>query len=173
MSDEDRPETPVESTANIQLRHCGECGQPVGPESRFCSSCGASLAAEPTTGTWSTASETGPIPTIDAEVVADVAPGDAVLVVHKGPNEGEKFPLDQEAISVGRGKVADIFLDDVTVSRKHAIFARTEDGWMLRDNQSLNGTYVNRERVAEHALTTGDEVQIGKYRFIFFEVPQP
>ena len=172
MSTEDRPETPVESTASLQLRQCAECGSPVGSDSRFCSACGTPLSSESGIDAAQAMGETAPIPALDADVLSDVAPGDGVLLIQKGPDQGEKFPLDQETVSVGRGKASDIFLDDVTVSRKHAIFTRTNSGWVLADNDSLNGTYVNRERVAKHSLRISDEVQIGKYRFNFFEVPQ-
>lgn len=92
-----------------------------------------------------------------------------MLVVHRGPGEGTEYPLmpDQQIIVVGRAPEASVFLDDVTVSRHHAEFRHGAGGWSLRDVGSLNGTYVNRVRVEDQQLAGGDEIQIGKFRFIF------
>ena len=92
----------------------------------------------------------------------------AFLVVLRGPNTGARFLLDDDEVMSGRHPDSDIFLDDVTVSRKHAIFRRTSEGFVVRDVGSLNGTYVNRELVDEATLKTGDEVQIGKFRLVFY-----
>ena len=87
----------------------------------------------------------------------------------RGPNTGARFLLDDQRSTAGRHPDSDIFLDDVTVSRKHARLRRTEsDGYVVRDAGSLNGTYVNRERIDEAALHTGDEVQIGKFRLVYY-----
>ena len=94
--------------------------------------------------------------------------GSALLVVKRGPNAGSRFLLDQPTTSAGRHPDSDIFLDDVTVSRKHAVFVSAGDGYVVRDSGSLNGTYVNRERIDEAALHTGDEVQIGKFRLVYY-----
>jgi len=94
--------------------------------------------------------------------------GTALLVVLRGPNTGARFLLDADEVSSGRHPDSDIFLDDVTVSRKHATFRREGDVFLVRDVGSLNGTYVNRERIDETALKTGDEVQIGKFRLVFY-----
>lgn len=91
----------------------------------------------------------------------------ALLIVHHGPNAGARFLLDVELTKAGRSVDADIFLDDVTVSRDHAHFIKDADGFLVRDAGSLNGTYVNRESVSEARLAAGDEVQIGKYRLTF------
>jgi pSer/pThr/pTyr-binding forkhead associated (FHA) protein len=95
--------------------------------------------------------------------------GAAMLVVHRGPGEGAEFVLDPSAgiVTVGRAPEAGIFLDDVTVSRRHAEFRNGAEGWSVRDVGSLNGTYVNRVRVEDQHLAGGDEVQIGKFRFVF------
>ena len=94
--------------------------------------------------------------------------GTALLIVRHGPTAGARFLLDAEVTTVGRHPGNDIFLDDVTVSRKHAQFVRTTEGFVVRDVGSLNGTYVGRERIDREArLRTGDEVQIGKFRFLF------
>lgn len=94
--------------------------------------------------------------------------GTALLIVLRGPNTGARFLLDDTEVSSGRGPSSDIFLDDVTVSRKHAVFSRGDDGFTVRDVGSLNGTYVNRERIDSVLLRTGDEVQIGKFRLVFY-----
>jgi pSer/pThr/pTyr-binding forkhead associated (FHA) protein len=100
--------------------------------------------------------------------VEALRPGTALLVVLRGPNAGARFLLDSDEVSTGRHPKSDIFLDDVTVSRKHATFRRQGDVFLVRDVGSLNGTYVNRERIDEAALKTRDEVQIGKFRLVFY-----
>jgi pSer/pThr/pTyr-binding forkhead associated (FHA) protein len=104
----------------------------------------------------------------DLATVEALRPGTALLVVLRGPNTGARFLLDDDEVSSGRHPDSDIFLDDVTVSRKHALFTRTDGRFVVRDVGSLNGTYVNRERIDEAVLTTGDEVQIGKFRLVFY-----
>ena len=97
-----------------------------------------------------------------------LAAGAALLVVKRGPNAGSRFLLDQETTSAGRHPDSDIFLDDVTVSRRHAEFRSVEGGFTVVDVGSLNGTYVNREPVDASPLAHGDEVQIGKFRLVFY-----
>lgn len=104
----------------------------------------------------------------DLATVEALRPGTALLVVLRGPNTGARFLLDDDEVISGRHPDSDIFLDDVTVSRRHAIFRRTAEGFVVRDVGSLNGTYVNRELVEEATLATGDEVQIGKFRLVFY-----
>src|SRR4051794_19242775 len=104
----------------------------------------------------------------DLTTVEALRPGTALLVVLRGPNTGARFLLDDDQVMSGRHPDSDIFLDDVTVSRKHAVFQRAEKGFVVRDVGSLNGTYVNRELVDEAVLKTGDEVQIGKFRLVFY-----
>lgn len=105
--------------------------------------------------------------------VAALPHGSALLVVQRGPNSGARFLLDGDRTTAGRKPSSDIFLDDVTVSRKHAEFYANEDGTFgVRDAGSLNGTYVNRERVEKCVLRAGDEVQIGKYRMTYHPSPQ-
>src|SRR5450759_1546316 len=99
--------------------------------------------------------------------VEALRPGTALLVVLRGPNAGARFLLDSDEVSTGRHPNSDIFLDDVTVSRKHATFRREGDVFLVHDVGALNGTYVNRERIDEVALKTRDEVQIGKFRLVF------
>ena len=108
----------------------------------------------------------------DNRAVAALPAGSALLVVTRGPNAGARFLLDSDRTTAGRHPDADIFLDDVTVSRRHAEFLREGDRFRLRDVGSLNGTYVNRQRVDEAVLAVGDEVQIGKYRMTYHPHPQ-
>lgn len=93
--------------------------------------------------------------------------GQALLVVKRGPNAGSRFLLDQDSTSAGRHPDSDIFLDDVTVSRRHAEFRKEGQSFTVVDVGSLNGTYVNREPVDSATLSNGDEVQIGKFRLVF------
>ena len=107
----------------------------------------------------------------DFAAVQALPPFSALLLVQKGPNSGARFLLDSESTIAGRHPKSDIFLDDVTVSRQHCEFLRHDGNFYVRDHGSLNGTYVNRERIDEVSLTTGDEVQIGKYRMTFHASP--
>ena len=104
---------------------------------------------------------------VDAGTLTSLQPGTALLRVDHGPNAGSRFLLDADLTTVGRHPSSDIFLDDVTVSRRHAEFAREGSTFVVRDVGSLNGTYLNRERIDAAALAGGDEVQIGKYRLVF------
>ena len=105
---------------------------------------------------------------VDPGVLEKLAPGSALLVVAHGPATGARFLLDSDITSAGRHPNSDIFLDDITVSRRHADFMKMDDGYHVRDVGSLNGTYVNRSRIDNVVLRNGDEVQIGKYRMMFF-----
>lgn len=105
----------------------------------------------------------------DEDVVAALRPGSALLVVLRGPSTGARFLLDHPEVTVGRDPDSDIFLDDFTVSRKHLVFRRLDDGgYELVDVGSLNGTYVNMEQVDRAILAAGDEVQVGKFRLVYF-----
>ena len=103
----------------------------------------------------------------DQATIDALRPGTGLLIVLRGPNTGARFLLDDAEVTTGRHPDSDIFLDDVTVSRKHAVFVQENDGYAVRDVGSLNGTYVNRTRIDEVQLNGGDEVQIGKYRLVF------
>jgi pSer/pThr/pTyr-binding forkhead associated (FHA) protein len=150
--------------------YCTNCGHRNPEGANFCSSCGAALGAEghDTTITFAPAE-------LDADLEEEIhiSPeelegGRGVLVVKRGPNAGSKFFLDSETTEIGRNPDSDIFLDDITVSRRHAEITRKEgDGFKLNDVGSLNGTYVNKERVEEAELRSGDEIQIGKFKLIF------
>ncbi len=102
-------------------------------------------------------------------VIEALLPGTALLVVQQGPSAGARFLLDADTTTVGRNPDNEIFLDDITVSRHHARFVRTETGFFVEDVGSLNGTYVNRSAVERVALAGGDEVQIGKFRMVFHD----
>ncbi|WP_175410589.1 FHA domain-containing protein [Streptomyces sp. TRM64462] len=167
---------------------CTRCGHRNAEASRFCSHCGAPLRggvpAERASETTSTISISGleaydaettgqtPLPSLTPEAQAAVdalPPGSALLVVRRGPNSGSRFLLDSDLTTAGRHPQSDIFLDDVTVSRRHVEFRRAADGtFTVVDVGSLNGTYVNREPIDSVQLTNGDEVQIGKYRLVFY-----
>ncbi len=95
----------------------------------------------------------------------------SLLIVQRGPNSGSRFLLDADRVTAGRHPDSEIFLDDVTVSRKHAEFLRDGSRFRVRDVGSLNGTYVNRRRVDDAVLVAGDEVQIGKFRLTFHPHP--
>jgi len=107
----------------------------------------------------------------DQAAVESLPEGNALLVVRRGPNAGSRFVLDVEMVTAGRHPDSDIFLDDVTVSRRHAQFVRLGSGYAVKDVGSLNGTYVNRHRIDEAQLAGGDEVQIGKYRLVYLVGP--
>ena len=96
--------------------------------------------------------------------------GQALLQVKRGPNAGSTFLLQADSSTVGRNTESDVFLDDITVSRAHAVFERRpSDEWFVKDAGSLNGTYVNGEQVDETKLATGDQVQIGRFKLTFFQ----
>ncbi|RLU80407.1 hypothetical protein CTZ27_34835 [Streptomyces griseocarneus] len=181
---------PATSSAGggFALPVCQRCGHRNAEASRFCSNCGAPLrpgaVAERASETTSTISISGleaydsettgqtPIPTLspEAQAAVDALPlGSALLVVRRGPNSGSRFLLDSDVTTAGRHPQSDIFLDDVTVSRRHVEFRRGQNGgFTVADVGSLNGTYVNRERIDSVELANGDEVQIGKYRLVFY-----
>jgi pSer/pThr/pTyr-binding forkhead associated (FHA) protein len=166
---------------------CTQCGQQNPDDSRFCSRCGNALGragAETPVETTSTISLTA-LEGLDGEPPAGeqggdgdphaleaLPPGSALLVVKRGPNAGSRFLLDADVTTAGRHPESDIFLDDVTVSRRHAEFVREGGGFLVRDVGSLNGTYLNRERIDAAGLAGGDEVQIGKYRLVFLTGPR-
>lgn len=104
----------------------------------------------------------------EREAVDALPSGSALLIVQRGPNEGARFLLDQDLTTAGRHPNADIFLDDVTVSRRHAEFRRTGSQFMVHDLASLNGTYFDGVRIESALLDDGAEVQIGKFKFTFF-----
>ncbi|HVS28312.1 MAG TPA: FHA domain-containing protein [Solirubrobacteraceae bacterium] len=148
--------------------HCPECSFVNDEGANYCQKCGAYLAQgeadQPTTMTYRI-DETGGVHPVDLE---EVAAGGAALVIRAGGGRvGESFPVQGERVAIGRRPDADIFLDDVTVSRDHALLVRRGGEYHLDDCGSLNGTYVNRRRVDSHRMEDGDELQIGKYKLSF------
>jgi pSer/pThr/pTyr-binding forkhead associated (FHA) protein len=147
--------------------YCSRCGHPNKDDAKFCAQCGAPLQGEPTLSLTPVeaeddASEEFPFPHDELQ------PGQALLLVKRGPNAGSTFLLDNERTTTGRRPDSDVFLDDVTVSRNHARIERRGDSFFVQDDGSLNGTYVNGERVEETKLASGDEIQIGMFKLVFF-----
>ncbi len=150
---------------------CNQCGHRNPPSSNFCSSCGAVLEhteGDETTITFLPNEGAGEVAEEELTVTLD-GPSEELgtLVVKRGPNAGSRYALEAEVVQVGRHPDSDIFLDDITVSRRHAEFVRQGSGYAVRDVGSLNGTYVNRERIEQAPLANGDEVQIGKFKLVF------
>ncbi|MGZ5314296.1 MAG: FHA domain-containing protein [Solirubrobacterales bacterium] len=152
--------------------HCPECGFVNAEGANYCQKCGAYLSRpeggdEPTTMTY-TVDESGEMHQVDIDEVVEKH-GAALVIRSGGGRAGESFTLADEKVSIGRTPEAGVFLDDVTVSRNHALLVRRRDGLYVDDLGSLNGTYVNRRRIESHQLTDGDEIQIGKYKLSYLE----
>ncbi len=151
---------------------CPECGAANGEDANFCQRCGASLRedqapahpGESVTATYRI-DETGEL--VPVELGDVTARGPALVVRAGGGRVGESFALAGERLAIGRRPDSAVFLDDITVSRDHALLIRRGDDWYLDDCGSLNGTYVNRERIESHRLDDGDELQIGKYKLTY------
>jgi pSer/pThr/pTyr-binding forkhead associated (FHA) protein len=122
---------------------------------------------EPTTMTYRV-DETGEMKPVDIDEVVEES-GAALVIRSGGGRAGESFSISEERISIGRSPDAGVFLDDVTVSRNHALLVRRRDGLYIDDLGSLNGTYVNRRRIESHRLADGDEIQVGKYKLSYLE----
>jgi pSer/pThr/pTyr-binding forkhead associated (FHA) protein len=152
---------------------CNKCGHRNPPESQFCSACGNALdVIGDHTITLAKVDPLQDAPGIADDVIVDLSllPADGgVLVVRSGSQAGAMFPLADPLTRLGRHPDSEIMLDDITVSRRHADVERTADGYVARDAGSLNGTYVNQERIEEAPLRQGDELQVGKFRLVFFE----
>ena len=167
---------------------CTNCGRQNPDDARFCAQCGTRLLSvsppTPASGSDPVGESTATIQIgvgvdktetsdralnpVDAAAVDALPIGHALLVVQKGPGSGSRFLLDADEVHAGRHPDSEIFLDDVTVSRQHAVFHRAGDTFTVSDAGSLNGTYVNRDRIEKVHLKDSDEVQIGKYRLVFF-----
>ena len=150
--------------------HCPKCGFVNAEGANYCQKCGAYLGRsegteEPSTLTYKIA-ETGDFQPIDIDRVVEEE-GAALVIRSGGGRVGESFPLQGDRMTVGRRPDSDVFLDDVTVSRDHALIVRRNGGYWLDDLGSLNGTYVNRRRIDSHRLEDGDELQVGKYKLTF------
>jgi pSer/pThr/pTyr-binding forkhead associated (FHA) protein len=164
------------------MPYCTACGRQNPDDARFCAQCGTRLVSPegsdaPVEGTETitfgvskekTDTSDRQLSPVDAAAVDALPPGHALLVVQRGPGAGSRFLLDTDHVGAGRHPDSEIFLDDVTVSRRHAEFDRQGEQFTVSDTGSLNGTYVNRDRIDRVQLNDGDEVQIGKYRLVFF-----
>jgi pSer/pThr/pTyr-binding forkhead associated (FHA) protein len=147
---------------------CPQCGHrnPVG--ARFCSSCGAGLDDGEAASTTMVVAVPIDNASDEVEIELDELPaGVGMLVVTRGPNSGSRYALDEPLVTAGRHPDSMIFLDDITVSRRHAEVRRVEGGYEVADAGSLNGTYLNRERVEKAMLSDGDELQIGTFKLLF------
>ncbi len=151
---------------------CSKCGSFNPKGSLFCSKCGA-----PFRESEEKSDTTASLPVIEVETEEEeevelpeetLEKGKAALVMKKGPDAGTRFILDRDVTGAGRHPESDVFLDDITVSRRHAEIRRNEAGFEIVDVGSLNGTYVNRERIDRVDLKNGDEIQIGKFKLLFF-----
>ena len=149
--------------------YCQECGYQNPESANYCARCGALLEKEPASDETTVALEPEAEGGEEAEdLLEDLGvKGPALVVRSGGGRSGEIFDLERERILIGRSPDCDIFLDDVTVSRKHAVLSRDGNAWLIEDQGSLNGTFVNRRRVESGILEDGDEVQIGKYRLTY------
>lgn len=151
--------------------YCNQCGHGNPKGATFCSSCGAVVepsSGEDTTVTFEPVGTLGEVAEELTVSLPDLSETMAMVVVKRGPNAGSKFVLDAHVTQAGRHPDSDIFLDDITVSRRHAEIVREADGFYVCDVDSLNGTYVNRERVDRVRLSNGDELQVGKFKLVFF-----
>ena len=152
--------------------HCPECGFDNADGANYCQKCGAFLGvqedkpAESQTATYRIDETTGELVPVDVEEV--VAHEGAALVVRAGGGRvGESFALDGDRMTIGRRPDSAVFLDDVTVSRDHALLVKRSGDYYLDDLGSLNGTYVNRHRIESHRLEDGDELQVGKFKLTY------
>ena len=152
-------------------RHCPECGFVVTEGANYCQRCGAYVGVleekrdDATTATYMIDENTGELKPVD---VGDVAASTGALVIRSGGGRvGQSYPLEGDRLVIGRSPDAAVFLDDVTVSRDHAVLVRRSGSWFLDDSGSLNGTYVNRRRIESHKLEDGDELQVGKYKLTY------
>ena len=148
--------------------HCTECGFVNSEGANYCQRCGALLeraeSGDPVTATYRI-DETGELVPIDLDKVT--AAGPALVIRAGGGRVGESFAMEGERMSIGRRPDSEVFLDDVTVSRDHALMIHRNGHWYLDDCGSLNGTYVNRSRIESQRLEEGDELQVGKYKLTF------
>ena len=149
--------------------HCTECGFVNSEGANYCQRCGALLPraegeGDPATATYRIG-ETGELVPVEIGEVTERGP--AFVIRAGGGRVGESFPVNGERMSIGRRPDSEVFLDDITVSRDHALLIHRGEDWYLDDCGSLNGTYVNRSRIESHQLQEGDEVQIGKYKLTF------
>jgi hypothetical protein len=149
---------------------CPECGVENTADSNYCRRCGAHLvmAREQDEATEALSARSKQVP---VDLPADLLPVEGTVLQIRSPvdREGELLGLDGDVVTIGRHPRSDLFLDDITVSRRHARILVSSQGYTIEDEGSLNGTYVNRRRIESHQLFDGDEVQIGKFRLVFLE----
>ena len=152
---------------------CNHCGHRNPPESAFCSSCGSALDLKgDRTVTLTAVDPLQDAPGVEDDIVVsvgDLPRGAAVLIVRSGAQAGDRFALSAAETRLGRHPDSEIMLDDITVSRRHAAIEQTPEGYVVTDAGSLNGTYVNQERIERAVLHHGDELQVGKFRLVLFE----
>lgn len=154
---------------------CGNCGQHLGSSGSSIAPGGDRVTSGDTTRTIVAIPEERDVDGLSAEdesAVNALPAGSALLIVQRGSNAGSRYLLNTPSATAGRHQDSDVFLDDISVSRRHAVFTRTPSGTVVKDAGSLNGTYVNRDLVDEALLRQGDEVQIGKFRLVYFASPQ-
>ena len=157
---------------------CNQCGHRNPPVSNFCSSCGAplDLGRDERTITFHPVDPLQEVPGTDDDIVvnlADLPPGSGVLLVRSGPQAGLRVQLNDTVTRLGRHPDSDVYLDDITVSRRHVEVERKDAEFVVRDVGSLNGTYLNQQRIdADAALVHGDELQVGKFKLVFLTGPQ-
>ena len=148
--------------------HCARCGHDNESGANFCSSCGAPLGdADETTVSLGLLEDRQELEAELGALLDDLASDMGMLVVRRGPNAGSTYALGAETTTIGRHPDSDLFLDDVTVSRRHAVVQRTPQGYEISDVGSLNGTYVHGERIDSAPLTDMAEVQIGRFVLTF------
>lgn len=149
--------------------HCPECGfvNPAG--ANYCQKCGAFLTDDLSPGSTTAQYDLGETSEGESVNPSEASPDGPSLVIRTGGRAGDSFTLDGDRFTVGRDTDSDVFLDDVTVSRNHAVIVRRADGLHIDDLGSLNGSYVNRRRIESHFLADGDELQIGKFKLTFLE----
>ncbi len=146
---------------------CTNCGHPNRDDARYCAKCGSPLQDDSTLTL--TPVEVEEEPANEFPFPHDeLEKGQGLLLVKRGPNAGSTFLLEKDVTTAGRSTQSDVFLDDITVSRGHAEFQRRGGDFFVKDVGSLNGTYVNGESVEETKLASGDEVQVGRYKLVFF-----
>ncbi|MEM7140477.1 MAG: FHA domain-containing protein [Actinomycetota bacterium] len=143
---------------------CRDCGHVNADGANFCSSCGSRLPKDDVTTDVPVVELEGGVDEIDR---SGFGPHEGLFVVPHGPKAGARYALDDEIVTLGRHPESDIFLDDITVSRRHAEVRRDGARYWVRDVGSLNGTYVNRERADDRELADGDELQVGKFKLVF------
>lgn len=150
---------------------CRRCGYRNPDDAIYCGRCGNRLSlsvAGGQTTTFLEAVEDETEELTEIEAPSDLQRGQVALVIRKGPDAGMRFIVDKPLVTIGRHPESDIFLDDITVSRRHAEIRKEGEVYVIEDKGSLNGTYLNRERIDLAPLKDGDEIQIGKFRMMFF-----